>query len=88
MSSGRPAFGLTTTGVELTASILFTTSFICAGASEQFTPSASTRSPSNRATAASGEVPVMVLPSSPNTRVAIMGSEHTSFAATTAALSS
>ena len=85
LSAGSPALGFTTTGVELTASMRPTTSVICAGASEQLTPSASTPRPSSTATAASGEVPVMVLPSSPNTSVASTGSEQLSFAAMIAA---
>ena len=88
LSSGSPAFGLTITGTDATLSMRFTTAVIWLGASEQFMPTALTPSPSAIATAASGEVPVMVLPSAPNTNVAITGRLHASLAASTAALSS
>ncbi len=85
---GRPAFGVTMTGIEETASNLSTTSSSWNGPRPQFTPSASTPSPSNSATSASGFAPVSSLPLASNVAVANTGRSLFSLAASTAAFSS
>ena len=59
---GRPAFGFKITGTEAHFKRRSTTGRVWSGPNEQFTPIASARIPSRRATIASGEAPVISLP--------------------------
>ena len=88
-SAGSPALGFTTTGTEAHETNFSTAGSISRGPSEQLRPTAHTPIPSKRAHTASGEAPVIILQSEPNTPVAITGRPPPySPAASTAALSS
>ena len=62
---GRPAFGFKIMGREEYFKSFSTTPSSCFGPKEQLAPMASAPIPSKRATIASGEAPVISLPSSP-----------------------
>ena len=85
---GRPAFGLTMIGSELTCVSRSMIGCICFGPRPQLTPSASTRKPSSMATVESTVPPVSSLPFSSKISVTSTGRSQFSLAANTAALAS
>ena len=82
---GRPALGLTITGIEETARSSFKISLICAGPRPQFIPRTSTPSPSSIAATEAGLPPVSSFPLSSKVTVTNTGRLQASFAASTAA---
>ena len=84
-TTGNPAFGLTSIGVEQHFCSSSTNGSICSGPNPQLRPIASTPNPSSSATAAGIFAPVSNRPRSSNTIVTKTGSEQVSLTANTAA---
>ncbi len=83
-STGRPAFGFTTTGMSDTSTIRFTSERSLSGPAEQFRPIASAPIPPRTTAQASGVLPKKVCPSSRKVSVIITGSSQTSRMASSA----